>query len=617
MLLRREFLARSALLGSLVSQFCVTPTRRDPFFLSATVDFPDDVGRGPYKLELLDQLMETMVQMGVRRVYWLYYGDVERESYWAGNLFDYMEYGRQTLDNLGEPVRAAVPVAHRHGLELYGVLKPYNTGISGTYPEGSPQAGASGITRIGGTLQQVIPFIERYPETRVLRRPFSPPEDLERLPIQKIRLLKKDDSPTRIRAENLEIWTSPSNYRYQNRSRVQEVREEVVQAEREVRDYYGNLLTPKGDPVRTLTIDGLNLDDRYILVTTNLKEGSSDFHNSPVAMVEAYGPGPDPLPIVVASHSAIWTQPRSFRTDGLEFDLGMGHYEIALDEDNTSKGAHGWTRGGCVAFARGKNMHLPCTPCEVYPEVQKLWLGWIDRLIEAGVDGIDLRVSHHGSLTDEPLEYGFNQPVLQEYADRYGDPPAGSPDLARLAELRGDHYTGFVREASQRARSAGRKMQVHLHAEAFRADPCAGQLMGFPANVSFQWQDWLKEGLLDGATLRTSWFEAIEDPMGGAPDRSRLSNALDDPVVREMLKLTGELGLPVYLNRYVSRTIGIDEYVSDIKTVSRDPRLAGFDVYEMANVARPDPEGTRLVAVEQRLERIKRTARELGLKKES
>ncbi len=122
MLLRREFLARSALLGSLVSQFCVTPTRRDPFFLSATVDFPDVVGSGPYNLELLDQLMETMVQMGVRRVYWLYYGDVERESYWAGNLFDYMEYGRQTLDNLGEPVRAAVPVAHRHGLELYGVL---------------------------------------------------------------------------------------------------------------------------------------------------------------------------------------------------------------------------------------------------------------------------------------------------------------------------------------------------------------------------------------------------------------------------------------------------------------------------------------------------------------
>ncbi len=157
-------------------------------------------------------------------------------------------------------------------------------------------------------------------------------------------------------------------------------------------------------------------------------------------------------------------------------------------------------------------------------------------------------------------------------------------------------------------------MQTHLHAEAFRPDPFHGQLMGFPANVSFQWQDWLRSGLLDGATLQTSWFEAIEDPPGGDPDRSRLLKVCNDPVVRDMLELTGELELPVYLNRYVSRTIGIDEYVSDMKAVSSDPRLAGFDVYEMANVTRPDPEGTRFFPVERRLERIRRAARELGLK---
>ena len=34
----------------------------------------------------------------------------------------------------------------------------------------------------------------------------------------------------------------------------------------------------------------------------------------------------------------------------------------------------------------------------------------------------------------------------------------------------------------------------------------------------------------------------------------------------------------------------------------------------MANVARPNPEGTRLLPVERRLERIQQTARELGLK---
>ncbi len=549
MLYRRDFLARFSLLGAFVSEFCVTSSRREPFLLSATVDFPDDVGQGPYNLELLDQLMGQLVQMGVRRVYWLYYGDIDPDSYWAGNLFEYMKYGPPTLANLGEPVRAAVPVAHRHGLELYGVLKPYNTGLSGTYPEGSPEAGATGITRIGGTVQQVIPFVERYPGTRVSRRPWNPPDDLHRLPIKKIRLLKKDDSPTRIRAENLEIWTSPTNYRYQPRIKVNRVREEVTTADRDVRDYYGNLLTTQGAPVQALTLEGLDLDDRYILVTTNFQDRGGDFRNSALGMVEAYGPGPDPLPIVVASHSAIWTQPRNFRTGGLEFDLGLGPYEMTLDEDNTSNEGHGWARGGCVAFARGKNTYLPCTPCEVYPEVQKLWLGWIDRLIEAGVDGIDLRVSHHGSLTDEPFEYGFNEPVLKEYAEHHGDQSSGSYDLTLLSQLRGQHYTDFVSEASRRVRSAGGKMQAHLHAEAFRPDPCHGQLMGFPANISFQWRDWLKSGLLDEATLRTSWFEAIEDPPGGSPDRSRLVKVLADPVVKDMLELTGELDLPVYLCR--------------------------------------------------------------------
>ena len=330
-------------------------------------------------------------------------------------------------------------------------------------------------------------------------------------------------------------------------------------------------------------------------------------------MVKAYGLGPHSLPIVVVSPSAIWTPPRDFRTGGLEFDLGLGHYSIALDEDNTSQKGPGWAKGGCVAFARGKNSHLPCTPCEVYPEVQKLWLGWVNRLLKTGVDGIDIRISHHGSLTDEPFEYGFNQLLIDEYSRCYGKPSGEVYNLALLSELRGNHYTDFVREAIRRTRASGKRMQAHLHGEGFAPNSCHGKLMGFPANVHFQWEDWLKSGLVDGAILRTSWFEAVEDPPGGSPDRSRLSRALDEPVVKDMLYLTSELGLPVYLNRYVSRTIDIDEYVSDIKTVSKEPRLAGFDVYGMPNIARPHPMSTQLFPVQKRLARIRKSAQELDL----
>ena len=587
-----------------------------PFLLSATVDFPDDVRYGPYSLELLEEMVTQIKSLGVRRIYWLYYGDEETESYWAGNVFDYMKYGSATLDRIGEPLKAVTPIAHRHGLEVYAVLKPFNTGMAGTYPQGSPDGNHSRVHRIGGCLQQVFPFVERFPHTRIVRRPWEAPPDLDTIPIRKIRLLKSDDSPTRIRKERLQIWTSPDNYRYRRQPVDFSLTDRVEPSPREVREFFGDLLTASGAPVRTLTLEGLDLTGRFILVTTDFEDEEGDFGNAPSAMIEAYGPGPDPLPIVIATRSAMWIRPRDFRTGGLEFDSGMGPFPVQLDTNNASTEGtmfgivtkSKWNWGGCIAFARGRNDTLACTPCALYPEVEKLWMGWVDRLLEAGVDGVDVRVSAHGSLTDEPLEYGFNAPLLEEFRERYGTEIGSTDgDLARLARLRGRHYTRFIREASQRIRSAGKKFQVHVHAEAFGPDPCHGQLMGFPANLEFDWRTWLLQGLADGITLRTTWFEAPE------ADRGLLHNALDDSVVDEALALCNRNGIPVYLNRYLKRTNSMQEYVSDLEQIYHDPRFAGFDVYEYAHLSRPNPAGTRIVPVEDRMERIRSTAKRLGI----
>ena len=614
---RRRFLMLASALGiGLGFSFCRDSKGR-PFMLSATVDFPDDVGFGLYNEELLDEMISQIKSMGVKRIYWLYYGDVDPQSYWAGTMFGYMKYGSKMLEQIGEPVKAVTPIAHRHGLEIYGVLKPFNTGMAGTYPEGSPEAATTTISRIGGNLQQAIPFIEQHPHTRVRRRPSDLPPNLASIPIKKIRLIKHDDSPTRIKREHLQIWTSPNNHAYVQKRVPFRLTESVETSDREVRDYYGSLITAKGAAVRTLTLEGLNLEDQFILVTTDFEDEEGDFRNTAMAMVEAYGPGPDPLPIVVATRSAIWIRPRDFRESGLEFDSGLGPYQVDLDVNNASTEGtmfgivkkSKWNWGGCIAFARGKNDHLACTPCEVYPEVQKLWMGWIDRLIDAGVDGVDLRISAHGSLADEAYEYGFNEPIVEEYQDRFGADLLGDGyDLGRLSQLRGEHYTAFVRKASERVRGAKRKFQVHVHTEAFRPDPCHGQLMGFPANLHFDWKAWLKQGLVDGITLRTSWFEAPE------ADRGLLGNTLSDPVVEEALGLTSELGIPVYLNRYLKRANSIEEYASDLGSIFQDERFAGFDVYEFAHVSRPTPDASKLEPVENRLERIRAKAEELGIR---
>jgi hypothetical protein len=588
------------------------------FILSATVDFPDDVIPGPYDGRLLDDLMGTLKSMGVRRVYWLYYGDVEPESFWAGSLYEnpQIPYGTQTLETIGEPLKAAVPVAHRHGLEIYGVLKPYNTGMSGS---NGPCSGRrlSGIERIGGAVPQVIPFLERYPHTRLRRRPDT--RTSHGVPVSRIRLLKRDASPTRVRPENLQLWTSNDNGRYTLLHAPFTVAERVEPAPREVRNYYGELVVAEGAPIRTLTIDGLNIRERFVVVTTDFRDEAGDFINTAYGMVEAYGgDSSTPLPVVVASRGAFWTGPRDLGDNTPDFDSGLGHFEIPLDVNASLEGeGFFWNRlagGGLVGFAQGKNEYLPGTVSEVYPEVHRLWDGWVDRILETGVDGIDIRVSSHGSLVDEPWEYGFDDSVVEAYRLKYGTDPWSSPeDVVRFSRLRGEHFTSFIRRTSNRARSMGRKMQAHIHTEAFRPDIVHGQIMGFPPNTHFAWQDWMRAGLLDGITFRTSWFEALEDLPGTPPVRSRLSNALSDPVAVEALALASELGIPAYMTRYIARAVGVEEYLSDLEAALRDERFAGFDLYESATFIRPTADGSRLEPYKGRVELIRSKALELGL----
>ena len=57
----------------------------------------------------------------------------------------------------------------------------------------------------------------------------------------------------------------------------------------------------------------------------------------------------------------------------------------------------------------------------------------------------------------------------------------------------------------------------------------------------------------------------------------------------------------------------MQEYVSDLEQIYHDPRFAGFDVYEYAHLSRPNPKGTKIVPVEDRMETIRNTARRLGI----
>lgn len=593
-----------AVLGA--DTFAATPATHS-MQLNVTVDFPDDICKGPFDAPRLDQMIGAIQDLGARRVNWMYYGEVKPGDPLHGNVWEahWATYGPQTIATLGEPLRAAVKVAHARGLEIYGVLKPYNGGLSGTYPTGSPEAGSkSKLSRIGGTVQQVIPFLESHPEMRMQRRPSTGAAQQTEL-IREIRLVKSDAAETRLRPEHLRIWVSQDNFKYRPVALVPTGSVGLETATHEVRDYHGNILTRVGDRVRVVRLTGLELKEPFVVLTTTWAEGTGDFRNTPVGMVEVFGEGGKPLDCVVATHAAAWIQPRDFRTYGLEYDMGLGHIPVSLDQPWKGVKKNPWEAfsgedefaehallgkgptGGFLGIARGKNEFLAAIPCEAYAEVRALWLGWVKAMLDAGVDGVNLRISAHGCLSDEPEAYGWNPPVLAAYRKKYGTGPV---EPAKLAAIRGDIYTEFLREASTLVRARGKKFQVHLHAEAFRPDRVFGQQNGIPGNIDFQWRRWIEEGLVDEIYLRTSWFEAAEDPLGAkSTQRSRLARMLADPVAAEMLAVSNQHHLPVTLNRYIGRAAELAEYLDDLALVARDPRFAGFDVYEFFDLAQSDP----------------------------
>ncbi|MDB6095475.1 MAG: hypothetical protein JWM32_3037 [Verrucomicrobia bacterium] len=591
--------------------------------LSVTVDFPDDICKGPFDHARLEAMMKAIRATGATRVYWLYYGEVAAGDPRRGNIWatHWATYGPQTIAVLGEPLRAAVKAAHAQGLEIIGVLKPYNGGLSGSYPLGSPEAKTgSPLTRIGGNIQQVIPFLEEHPEMRLQRRSDGGQSSPDAT-IAEIRLTKADAGETRLRPEHLRLWVSDDNFQYRPLELVPTGSVSVEEATREVRDYHGNLLTRIGDPVRVIRLTGLEVRSPFLVVTTTWSEGDGDFRNTPLGMIEVRDAHARRLECVVATHAAAWIQPRDFRTYGLEFDLGFGHWAMTLDTPwvgvegdprQAFSGADEFANhtlfgrgpsGGFVGIALGKNVYLPAAPCEAYSEVKALWCGWVTAMLDAGVDGVNLRISAHGCMSDEPEAYGWNPPVLQAYRERFG---LDRIDPAKLATVRGDGYTAFLREASMLVRARGRKFHVHFHAEAFRPGPAFGQQNGMPANIEFQWRRWIEEGLVDEVYLRTSWFEAAEDPLDtSSTGRSQLAGMLADPVVEEMLGVAGQRSIPVTLNRYIGRAAGLAEYLDDLSLIARDGRFAGFDVYEFFDLAQADSQRSELTPRHGRLDGLR------------
>jgi hypothetical protein len=563
---------------------------RNPFFLSVLVDFPDDAEQAVYTPARLDSMMSWFAKMGIRRVYWIHYGDESTEGFWKpyGDKYDANLQG--TIRALQQPVRVAAQAAHRHGLEIYGYFKPYETGISMIYPEGSPEGKRYGqVPHLGSTVPCVMKPVREHPEWRIRRRSDDLPAGVDKLPVNEIRLYKTDTKPTRIAKEHLQIWTSEANYRYARLPVSYDFKDAVEPAPHAFEDREGRVIAAKGAPVRVLTLSGLNLHNRCILVTTDFEDERSDFEISAPDMLQVFSSGRR-IPIVtgaggtVNGQSSVWCGDKiDFRNWGVEFDNGFGKTVVKLDVPNR-QGKLGW-----VGFMRGRNQYLPAALCESYPQVQRFWLEQVDAILEAGVDGIDFRVENHCTHTDDPFAYGWNDVVVAN---------AGN-EAKSISRYRGQQYTGFLRKARQRIHARGKKMQLHVNVEFMRPDPRPSRRLAYPWNIDFDWRGWLREGLADEVTLRNFQY---------TPEF-----VLNDAFSKEVIAECERRKVPIHYNRYMSvPEKPAADYVKDLERIYGDGRFRSFIVYESSSFLFPEGEG---VAPKYGIfEAVRDKAKELGLR---
>jgi len=124
-----------------------------------------------------------------------------------------------------------------------------------------------------------------------------------------------------------------------------------------------------------------------------------------------------------------------------------------------------------------------------YPQVRKYMIGVImDFLERYPFDGVYISSRTHSPGPEFADQYGFNDPIVEEYKRRYGvDIRQRDFDLEKWRRLRGEYLTRFLREL--RRAVGDRKICMAIP---------RGDHIGPPfGNMYLDWRTWVAKGLVD------------------------------------------------------------------------------------------------------------------------
>ena len=590
---RRTFLSNMAygtgavaLTGPFMKTTFATPLTGTPKKLMATTDYTDNIlinhrgsrygkpiKRTPEYYEeqrsfmnraQLDGLHKFLSSIGVTRHQWIV------DTYWT--LYEDYPHGFDLLEE-------AVKSAHAHGIEFYAVIKPFEGGGFGEIlPHSMPfPKGTQALKDIRGLFPRAQSFVAANPDFCLKRRPgtFNCNEE-----IATIRLVKSDDKPTRIKAENLTIMISPSNNKFVKYDGPVSFRESVEWRFR----------FPNWRQTRVLHLDGLKIPPghKYILIKCAYADNKGDFSNENGNILELAGRNGKILPHTLSTGPNGFEKHRGFYRSKVLQELipylQLSEVQAEIQDEQKMQehyrdfysfdkyNLNDWTtldKEGYIAAVCGKPEYMQGILHPVYPEVREHWLNITQFCLDRNVDGINFRPSSH---TDSPesWDYGFNDLAIRA--------AGGNIDFPSISRANGDAYLHFLREARELIKYRGKSMAHHLLAAMLMPDDRPGRLGPFFHNIDWQWEIWIKE-----------IADELEFRGGYTLHRWNLKKAIDIFSAK-----TREAGKPLYLQGDFHGITFEGPYQStgeELKLVQNHAGLDGYVLYETANFTRVNENG--------------------------
>ena len=489
---------------------------------------------------------QTFADMGVSRLYVVVnHGGIPAASSAANQWNDPGDTRYKIVESLilsGDPNFELLYACHKVGLEVIAVYKPYEGGGTSKGEDADMSNSLYYEQTVGGNWTGYDAFISAHPDLRLKRLSNAAADAIENDTVTKIDAAFILDAYTykgwtgreinlsaiadsNINTTPIKLYVSKNNVDYTEYAGDYNVKFTVEQ--RQYLDENGWALTNGKTRCLVATIDGIEIGSEYRYFALAMEDvtGRTIISQSMINLYNAKG---EKLPTTVGSYvryvsgkttrpdGYIWgaentmlgTNPEAlnyFQAWGFEFDFqGTG-----VNNDTALIKSH------VYGIARGNFEYAKGTLCELYPEVQAYWLSEVESLLTMGYDGIEIRLQSHSYMISDYAYYGFNEPIIKAYQEKYGEDISSLTEVSkevayRIACIRGEAFMEFMNGAAALTETAGKTFGFQMRSGMI--DTSMDVIMNPALHECFSWPmpkivfDWKKAiDLCDMITIKQNF----------------------------------------------------------------------------------------------------------------